>query len=181
MLALCALTPYAALVLSRPRCDLTVHRYMLSSKHHAKVLWSVVKRVFVDMMNNFSREELPAKYLLGNDPMLVLPSLTDASLNNAVRCVPNSVKTGRPNWMSLSYLSNDTAFRFKDFRGRWRVLTTAASLGVVKGISIFPAPRFNRLPACTAQLVEKFFRHMTMYANFHWSARCLSRVVVSSV
>lgn len=90
----------ARLVLDRPTVsDAQMDHHMLRMRDDAKIIRSIVKRVFVNVMNMFGSQKFSSDLLFHHNPMFVLPSPRCSNLDDSVnKLVANAMKSSRSHW-----------------------------------------------------------------------------------
>ena len=146
---------------------------MLAGKHYAQVLWSVVQRVFVDMMNNLSSGELTSYHAFCHHAVLVRPSSCVVNFNDAIRGRIRAMQSRCPNRVRYANSVDNSPSLGLKLRTRWSRLAKFAPLGVVKRLAILSQDPIYGIAACVARLRGELFSHAATYANYNRSASCL--------
>ena len=146
-------------------------RRVFSKCHHFQVFWSIVKRVVIDMMDNFSGKQLAPNLSFCDNSMFVFPAPRCVNLNHAVHKSATVMESRGADWVGDPDSVNALSSALCDFRRRC-VLTFGATLGVVERLASCPSDFGNRLSAGCTWLGGKLFRHAIMYTNFIRSASC---------
>ena len=148
-------------------------RRMLAGKHYAQVFWTVIQRVFVDMMDNLSSGKLTSYHAFCHHAVLVRPSLSVVHFDDTVRGRVGAVQSCCANGMRHANSVDSSPSLGLQLRTGCSRLAEFAPLGVVKRLAILSQDPIYGIAACVARLRGELFSHAATYANYNRSASCL--------